>query len=162
MAIQRWTVRVVVPIRTAAWLGLSSSAMRVAIVAYRGVGRHAPVIRRQALHPVLAYPIPCGSQQYILGKRRHKLSIATELTRLCACLTLNWSVICQRAVVGAGLIAVLGLVLLLWASLAATTLARTRVERLAGSMRRVRCGVSPLAAASISRGPAPRSAGVSR
>ena len=33
LAIQRWTDRVVVPIRFAAWLGLSSSVIGVAIVA---------------------------------------------------------------------------------------------------------------------------------
>ncbi len=40
VAIHRWTVRVVAPIRRAAWLGLSSSVMRDAIVARRLV-RHA-------------------------------------------------------------------------------------------------------------------------
>ena len=40
--IQRWTLRVVAPIRAAAWLGLSSSAMCVAIVASGVPGRKPP------------------------------------------------------------------------------------------------------------------------
>jgi hypothetical protein len=34
LAIQRWTERVVAPIRAAAWLGLSSSGMSDVIVAF--------------------------------------------------------------------------------------------------------------------------------
>jgi hypothetical protein len=39
VAIQRWTERVVAPIRVAAWLGLSSSVIAGAIVACKSPGR---------------------------------------------------------------------------------------------------------------------------
>ena len=50
LAIQRWTDRVVVPIRAAAWLGLSSSDIDVAIVAYpaRDAGSAAIPTRRDS------------------------------------------------------------------------------------------------------------------
>ena len=67
----------------------------------------------------MAYPVPCCSDQQILGERRHTVRIATELAGLCACFALDGSVIRQRAVVSGGPMAVPGLLLLLPAAFAA-------------------------------------------
>ena len=67
----------------------------------------------------MACPIPCCSDQQILGEPRHTVRIAPELAGLCACPTLGGSVIRQRAVVSGGPMSVPGLPFLLPAAFAA-------------------------------------------
>jgi len=68
--------------------------------------------------PTTGYPVPCCSQQQILGARRHWAWIATELAGLYARSTLGSTVIGQRAVVSGSAMAVRGLLTLLPAALA--------------------------------------------
>ena len=67
LAIQRWTDRVVAPIRAAAWLGLSSSDIDVAIVAYHAGRRGPRAVKRRSRDSTRRAPRPAGASRRTPG-----------------------------------------------------------------------------------------------